>query len=127
MTVFEYSKVTGIQLDTSDSWELIRLDEMRQEISARIDRTGGIVVKHYWFLIRLEPLFIRRLLCVVDWAASGFEICRVDLYFDLLWSYEAEVLHFRDQGAIECGSSIQNLLSVPCTQGNLHIRTCGVH
>ena len=54
MTVAENLQVGRNQLDTSDTQELIRLAEILQEISARIDRIGGIVVKQYQITEKLE-------------------------------------------------------------------------
>lgn len=44
----------SVQVNTTDTRELIRLTEALQELAAKLDRIGGIVVKQYQMTERLD-------------------------------------------------------------------------
>lgn len=53
----ENTQLVGtVQVKTTDTQELINLTDALQDLSARLDRIGGIVVKQYQLTERLESL-----------------------------------------------------------------------
>ena len=47
---------TKIRVDTPDTQEIIHLTEALQELSSKLDRMGGMVVRHYHMTERINDL-----------------------------------------------------------------------